>query len=232
MKLPESLREVRDVVADAASNVGGDAVQLEPLAADAVEAIRTAAAPDRFTTELDEFLHLDFVSPWNEPRFSADAYLRDLRIWREDVEVQHWLPIGRHEKDTWFVVLGDEEFARSPVVVWSSNALVTAAPFPSLRTYLLGYAEALRAAVGLYADPLRELAWTDWWQAVTEKSFGEDASPLWQRLEQPLKDLIAAEDASPLWPKDLPPMGFTDDVDREQWEPRWRQALRVSERHP
>ncbi|MBX3286311.1 MAG: hypothetical protein KF703_13265 [Actinobacteria bacterium] len=229
LELPGTMREVAAAMEAAVGGLASEPIRLQAWSADDVASLRTAVLPDRLTAEVEEFLRTDLVSPWAELRMPLDQCLQTLDVFRTGLGAPHWLPIGAQERDNWSVVLGAEELERSPVAVWSSAALTTSAPFPSLRTHLLGYAEAAWAGRHRYADLQRELAFSDWWLASTDVEPLAEHRGLWNVLERPLGDLISAEGASPLWPAGLSPMPPADDVDRA-WDPRWIRALRVEER--
>ena len=228
MALPDTLHEVDAIVTDVAHGLGIEVERRTPLTEDDVQTVLAAVEPDVLPAELEEVLRFGCVWPWNDPRPIVPDLLSEKYIYEaEEFGAAHWLPIGGQQRDHWSAVLGPSRLPRTPLVVWSSNALVSAAPFPSIRTFLLGWAEALSVMADLEGDDLR-LMQSDWWQAATgDRRHANDLTPCWQRYEGPLRDLIAAEDESPLWPPNTSPMPFTQHIDLAAWDERWRTALRV-----
>jgi hypothetical protein len=197
-------------------------VVLEPYTDDEVARIAEAVRPDVLSDEVFEFLRLRCPSPWERPRLPFDQVETELAAFRQ-LGAPHWLPLGGQERDHWFVVLGDDPSVRMPVGLWSSNALVVAAPFPSLRSLLAGCAVAQGERSVLAEDVL----FVDWWQAVVPPRHADEAcQALWERIGAPLRTLIDDEDESPTWPSEAP-YGFEDFVRPDAWDERRRSMLRV-----
>jgi hypothetical protein len=213
-----------------------------------LDRLRMFVGPDRLSDEAMEYLAgprplTVFGPPEVSPLYGHNQHYVEWMMNHYgdgDVDWLSWyyLPIRQGDYAMFFLVTYDQPLARSPVMVWDCGSPnLVCAPFPSLRTYLL----ALAMAVRLWSEDPAEGPWplltTYWFEfLIHDRNRPVDPSR-WDVLREDVLALIAEEDESPLWPG--APMAWTgnywpkDSHHDERWLPLLRPTVKMdSENRP
>jgi hypothetical protein len=176
-----------------------------------VDRLRAFVGPDHLSGEVIEYLAgprplTVFGPPEISPLYGHNQHYVEWLMnnyGNGDVDwlSRYYLPIRQGDYAMFFVIAYDQPCERSPLMVWDCGSPnLVCAPFPSLRTYLLSLAKAVR----LWSEDPAEGPWplltTQWFEFL----IGDPNRPVeprrWDALRDDVLALLAREDESPLWP--------------------------------